>query len=56
MCNFDVPENQKGELWAVSNPFIGSQAYTDIWTSDFARAAHRRPVEAADVDGSGRGV
>ncbi|MFG2476352.1 hypothetical protein [Streptomyces fagopyri] len=36
MCNFDVPENQKGELWAVSNPFIGSQAYTEIWTSGFA--------------------
>ncbi|MET9121035.1 MULTISPECIES: hypothetical protein [unclassified Streptomyces] len=33
MCNFDVPEYQKGELWAVSNPFVGSQAYTDIWTS-----------------------
>ena len=33
MCDFDVPENQKGELWAVNNPFIGSQAYTTIWTS-----------------------
>ncbi|WP_327324243.1 hypothetical protein OG735_18230 [Streptomyces sp. NBC_01210] len=36
MCNFDVPENQKGELWAVNNPFIGSQAYTEILTSDLA--------------------
>jgi hypothetical protein len=33
-CNFDVPEYQKGELWAVNNPFVGSQAYTDIYTSD----------------------
>ncbi|MFE3328514.1 hypothetical protein [Streptomyces sp. NPDC059176] len=34
MCDFDVPENQKGLLWAVNNPFIGSQAYTEIWTTD----------------------
>jgi hypothetical protein len=34
MCNFDVPEYQDGELWAVNNPFIGSQTYTDIYTSN----------------------
>jgi hypothetical protein len=33
MCDFDVPEYQKGVLWAVNNPFIGSQASTTIWTS-----------------------
>lgn len=34
MCNFDVPEYQTGDLWAVNNPFIGSQASTPIQTSD----------------------
>ncbi|GGT70689.1 MULTISPECIES: hypothetical protein [Actinomadura] len=33
MCNFDVPEYQNGYLWAVDNPFVGSQAYTKIYTS-----------------------
>ncbi|WP_281900923.1 hypothetical protein [Phytohabitans aurantiacus] len=34
MCDFDVPEYQDAELWAVNNPFIGSQAYTDINTGN----------------------
>jgi hypothetical protein len=34
MCDFDVPESRWGKLWAVNNPFIGSQSYTEIWTSD----------------------
>lgn len=34
MCNFDVPEYQVGDLWAVNKPFIGSQASTRIETSD----------------------
>ncbi|GAA2270478.1 hypothetical protein GCM10010402_28280 [Actinomadura luteofluorescens] len=33
MCDFDVPEYQNGYLWAVDNPFVGSQAYTKIYTS-----------------------
>jgi len=33
MCDFDVPEYQKGELWVVNNPWIGSQASTTIWTT-----------------------
>ncbi|MBQ0865842.1 hypothetical protein ACH4RA_26580 [Streptomyces smyrnaeus] len=33
MCDFDVPEYQDGRLWAVNNPFIGSQSYTKIYTS-----------------------
>ena len=33
-CNFDVPEYEDGELWAVNNPFVGSQAETDIYTSN----------------------
>jgi hypothetical protein len=33
MCDFDVPENQEGVLWAVNNPFVGNQASTKIWTT-----------------------
>jgi hypothetical protein len=33
MCNFDVPEYQEGLLWAVNNPFVGSEASTKIYTS-----------------------
>jgi len=33
MCDFDVPENSSGLLWAVNNPFVGSQASTKIWTT-----------------------
>ncbi|MEU4390759.1 hypothetical protein [Kribbella sp. NPDC023855] len=33
MCDFDVPENNEGVLWAVNNPFIGSQASTKIYTT-----------------------
>jgi hypothetical protein len=33
MCNFDVPENDKGLLWAVNNPFVGAQASTTIYTT-----------------------
>lgn len=34
MCNFDVPEYDKGLLWAVNNPFVGSQSSTEIYTSN----------------------
>jgi hypothetical protein len=33
-CNFDVPEYEDGLLWAVNNPFVGSQASVDIYTSN----------------------
>jgi hypothetical protein len=33
MCDFDVPENQKGTLWVVNNPWIGAQSSTPIWTT-----------------------
>ncbi|HEY9334201.1 MAG TPA: hypothetical protein VIQ79_07270 [Kribbella sp.] len=33
MCDFDVPEYSAGVLWAVNNPFIGSQASTKIQTT-----------------------
>ncbi|MFC4110360.1 hypothetical protein [Micromonospora zhanjiangensis] len=33
-CNFDVPEYESGLLWAVNNPFVGSQASTKIYTSN----------------------
>ena len=33
MCDFDVPENREGVLWAVNNPFIGAQGSTKIWTT-----------------------
>ncbi|MGC5311818.1 hypothetical protein [Micromonospora zamorensis] len=33
-CDFDVPEYQNAELWAVNNPFIGNQASMDIYTSN----------------------
>jgi hypothetical protein len=33
MCDFDVPENDEGLLWAVNNPFVGAQASTKIWTT-----------------------
>nr|WP_203590318.1 hypothetical protein [Streptomyces sp. SID13031] len=33
MCDFDVPENNEGLLWAVNNPFLGAEASTKIWTS-----------------------
>ncbi|WP_084598719.1 hypothetical protein [Actinoplanes subtropicus] len=33
-CDFDVPEYESGLLWAVNNPFIGSQASTAIYTSN----------------------
>lgn len=32
-CDFDVPENSKGVLWAVNNPFIGNSSNTTIWTT-----------------------
>jgi hypothetical protein len=32
-CDFDVPEHNEGVLWAVNNPFIGSQASTKIYTA-----------------------
>ncbi len=34
MCDFDVPENVSGWLWACNLPFVGSQTRTKIWTSD----------------------
>lgn len=33
MCDFDVPENNSGLLWAANKPFIGSQASTKISTT-----------------------
>ncbi|MFI5732154.1 hypothetical protein ACIA49_18665 [Kribbella sp. NPDC051587] len=33
MCNFDVPENSEGLLWAANKPFVGSQSSTKIWTT-----------------------
>jgi len=33
-CDFDVPEYDDGELWAVNNPFVGNSAETDIYTSN----------------------
>ena len=33
-CNFNVPENQDGELWAADNPFVGSSSEVDIYTSN----------------------
>jgi hypothetical protein len=33
-CDFDVPEYEHGELWAVNNPFVGNEAETDIYTSN----------------------
>ncbi|GAB3948276.1 hypothetical protein GCM10029976_079110 [Kribbella albertanoniae] len=33
VCDFDVPENREGLLWAVNNPFIGAQGSTKIWTT-----------------------
>lgn len=33
-CNFDVPEYEDGLLWAVNNPYLGSQKSTDIYTSN----------------------
>ncbi|MEU4190285.1 hypothetical protein AB0E69_00150 [Kribbella sp. NPDC026611] len=32
MCDFDVPNYQPGDLWAVNNPFIGAQANVSINT------------------------
>ncbi|WP_344587287.1 hypothetical protein [Actinomadura vinacea] len=32
-CNFNVPEYNKGVLWAVNKPFVGNSASTTIWTS-----------------------
>jgi hypothetical protein len=32
-CDFDVPEYQHADLWAVNKPFVGSQASTEIYTS-----------------------
>ncbi|GLW30479.1 hypothetical protein Areg01_34190 [Actinoplanes regularis] len=34
MCDFDVPEYQDGLLWAVNNPFIGSQGSVKINTGN----------------------
>ncbi|WP_405432187.1 hypothetical protein [Micromonospora sp. NBC_00617] len=33
MCDFDVPEYEKGLLWAVNKPFIGNESSTVIYTS-----------------------
>ncbi|MEV6412074.1 hypothetical protein [Kribbella sp. NPDC051718] len=33
MCDFDVPENDEGLLWAANNPFVGAEASTKIWTT-----------------------
>ncbi|MGW5188076.1 hypothetical protein ACWEOO_02390 [Kribbella sp. NPDC004138] len=33
LCDFDVPENNSGLLWAVNNPFVGNSASTEIWTT-----------------------
>ncbi|MEU3191486.1 hypothetical protein ABZ686_12770 [Streptomyces sp. NPDC006992] len=32
-CSFNVPEYEWADLWAVNKPFIGSQAYTGVYTS-----------------------
>jgi hypothetical protein len=33
MCDFDVPENNAGLLWAVNQPFIGAQKSIKIFTT-----------------------
>jgi hypothetical protein len=32
-CNFNVPEYESGDLWAVNKPFIGNEASKAINTS-----------------------
>ncbi|MFC9690200.1 hypothetical protein ACFTSF_16765 [Kribbella sp. NPDC056951] len=33
MCDFDVPENRQGLLWAANKPFVGNENSTKIWTT-----------------------
>ncbi|TDD58780.1 hypothetical protein E1263_17875 [Kribbella antibiotica] len=33
VCDFDVPENREGLLWAVNKPFVGNETSTKIWTT-----------------------
>lgn len=32
-CSFNVPEYEYADLWAVNQPFIGSQSYIKVYTS-----------------------